>query len=185
MSPPSELWAVTHSHKEGSWPTLGLSARTRRSPRGAAAGWWLAWWSGAGAWRLLLSGSRSIPRRCASGGTAGWPAARRGLRDRSSRPRHCPWRTPEATRSEVIGLRWLPPVGADHIAHETGLAASTVQKNILNAAGLGRLDRSDRAAAPARRCGATSGAAGRAAPRRRQKARGDPRRRRLVTARQR
>jgi transposase InsO family protein len=36
--------------------------------------------------------------------------------------------------------RW----GADHIAHETGLAASTVQ-NILNRAGLGRLDRGDRA----------------------------------------
>ena len=36
--------------------------------------------------------------------------------------------------------RW----GADHIAHEVGLATSTVQ-NILNAAGEGRLDRGDRA----------------------------------------
>ena len=70
-----------------------------------------------------------------------------GLRDRSSRPRSCPWRTPEAKRSEVIELRRRRRWGADHIAHETGLAASTVQ-NILNAAGLGRLDRGDRAAAP-------------------------------------
>jgi transposase InsO family protein len=36
--------------------------------------------------------------------------------------------------------RW----GADHIAYEVGLATSTVQ-NILNRAGLGRLDRGDRA----------------------------------------
>ena len=36
--------------------------------------------------------------------------------------------------------RW----GADHIAYEVGLAASTVQ-SILNQAGLGRLDRGDRA----------------------------------------
>jgi len=36
--------------------------------------------------------------------------------------------------------RW----GADHIGHVVGLAASTVQ-NILNAAGVGRLDRGDRA----------------------------------------
>ena len=44
--------------------------------------------------------------------------------------------------------RW----GADHIAHEVGLAASTVQ-NILNQVGLGRLDRGDRATdtAPVRR----------------------------------
>jgi len=72
---------------------------------------------------------------------------RAGLSDRSSRPRSCPWRTPEAKRSEVIELRRRRRWGADHIAHETGLAASTVQ-NILNAAGLGRLDRGDRAAAP-------------------------------------
>ena len=70
-----------------------------------------------------------------------------GLRDRSSRPRSCPWRTLGAKRSEVIELRCRRRWGADHIAHETGLAASTVQ-GILNAAGLGRLDRGDRAAAP-------------------------------------
>ena len=40
-----------------------------------------------------------------------------GLRDRSSRPRSCPWRTPDAKRSEVINLRHRRRWGADHIAH--------------------------------------------------------------------
>jgi transposase InsO family protein len=44
----------------------------------------------------------------------------------------------------VIRLRTTRRWGADHIAHEVGLAASTVQ-NILRAQGLGRLDRGDRA----------------------------------------
>jgi transposase InsO family protein len=44
----------------------------------------------------------------------------------------------------VIHLRRKRRWGADHIGHEVGLAASTVQ-NILNRAGLGRLDRGDRA----------------------------------------
>ena len=70
-----------------------------------------------------------------------------GLLDRHSRPRTCPGRTPDAKRAEVIELRRRRRWGADHIAHETGLAASTVQ-NILNQAGLGRLDRGDRATAP-------------------------------------
>ncbi len=44
----------------------------------------------------------------------------------------------------MLGLRRKRRWGADHIAHEVGLATSTVQ-NILNAAGEGRLDRGDRA----------------------------------------
>jgi transposase InsO family protein len=44
----------------------------------------------------------------------------------------------------VLHLRDKRRWGADHIAHEVGLAASTVQK-ILNSAGVGRLDRGDRA----------------------------------------
>jgi len=67
-----------------------------------------------------------------------------GLQDRSSRPRRSPNRTPRQLRRRVIRLRHKRRWGADHIAHETGLAASTVQ-NILNRAGLGRLDRGDRA----------------------------------------
>jgi len=49
-----------------------------------------------------------------------------------------------AKRRECIRLRKKRRWGADHIGHEVGLAASTVQ-NILNAAGLGRLDSGDRA----------------------------------------
>src|SRR5262245_5704774 len=70
-----------------------------------------------------------------------------GLLDRSSRPHRSPNRTPLAGRSRVIELRRRCRWGADHIAHETGLAASTVQ-SILRAAGLGRLDRGDRATQP-------------------------------------
>lgn len=67
-----------------------------------------------------------------------------GLRDRSSRPRRSPNRTPRSCRREVIRLRKTRRWGADHIGHEVGLAASTVQA-ILNSEGLGRLDRGDRA----------------------------------------
>lgn len=67
-----------------------------------------------------------------------------GLKDRSSRPRRSPNRTPVSTRREIIRLRRKRRWGADHIAHEVGIAASTVQ-SVLGAAGLGRLDRGDRA----------------------------------------
>ena len=67
-----------------------------------------------------------------------------GLADRSSRPRRSPNRTPRRLRRRVIHLRRKHRWGADHIGHEVGLAASTVQ-NILNHVGLGRLDRGDRA----------------------------------------
>lgn len=67
-----------------------------------------------------------------------------GLEDRSSRPHHSPNRTSEAKRRECIRLRKQRRWGADHIAHETGLAPSTVQ-NILRSQGLGRLDSGDRA----------------------------------------
>jgi transposase InsO family protein len=67
-----------------------------------------------------------------------------GLLDRSSRPRRSPQRTSPARCREVIRLRTQHRWGAGHIAHETGLATSTVQ-SILCRAGLGRLDRGDRA----------------------------------------
>lgn len=67
-----------------------------------------------------------------------------GLFDRSSRPRRSPNRTPRSYRRQVIKLRRRCRWGADRIAHEVGLAASTVQ-HILREAGLGRLDRGDRA----------------------------------------
>jgi transposase InsO family protein len=67
-----------------------------------------------------------------------------GLQDRSSRPHRCPNRTRAKLAKHVLQLRRRHRWGADHIAHETGLAASTVQR-ILNAAGCGRLDHGDRA----------------------------------------
>ena len=67
-----------------------------------------------------------------------------GLEDRSSRPKCSPNRTPRSKRLECIRLRKKRRWGADHISHEVGLAASTVQ-SILNDAGIGRLDSGDRA----------------------------------------
>jgi transposase InsO family protein len=67
-----------------------------------------------------------------------------GLLDRSSRPHRSPNRTSAQLCKKVLQLRRRHRWGADHIAHETGLATSTVQ-GILNAAGCGRLDRGDRA----------------------------------------
>ena len=75
-----------------------------------------------------------------------------GLHDRSSRPHRSPNRTSRHLRRRVVQLRRRRRWGADHIGHVVGLATSTVQ-NILNRAGLGRLDRGDRATsdAPVRR----------------------------------
>jgi transposase InsO family protein len=75
-----------------------------------------------------------------------------GLKDRSSRPKRSPNRTPRAVRRRVVRLRCKRRWGADRIAHEVGLASSTVQ-HILRSEGLGRLDRGDRATdtAPVRR----------------------------------
>ncbi|MBK5334034.1 MAG: IS481 family transposase, partial [Ilumatobacteraceae bacterium] len=67
-----------------------------------------------------------------------------GLQDRSSRPHRSPNRTLASRRKRVVHLRRKRRWGADRIAHETGLAPSTVQA-ILNAAGVGRLDSGDRA----------------------------------------
>lgn len=67
-----------------------------------------------------------------------------GLEDRSSRPHRSPNRTPRACRRRVLMLRRKRRWGADHIAFEVGIAASTVQ-HILRAAGCARLDHGDRA----------------------------------------
>jgi transposase InsO family protein len=67
-----------------------------------------------------------------------------GLQDRSSRPKRSPNRTPFTKRRLVLQLRREHRWGAAHIGFEVGLAASTVQL-ILTRAGVGRLDRGDRA----------------------------------------
>ena len=69
-----------------------------------------------------------------------------GLRDRSCRPQRSPNRTPAEVRARIVELRRQRRWGADHIAHEIGIAASTVQ-SVLRAEGLGRLDVGDRATA--------------------------------------
>ena len=69
-----------------------------------------------------------------------------GLLDRSSRPHRSPNRTSRQLRRRIIWLRQGRRWGADRIGFETGVAASTVQR-ILNQAGIGRLDRGDRATA--------------------------------------
>jgi transposase-like protein len=74
-----------------------------------------------------------------------------GLEDRSCRPRRSPNRTSKRLRRRVLYLRRSRRWGADHIAYEVGLAASTVQ-NILNEAGVGRLDRGDRATNTTKPC---------------------------------
>ena len=53
-------------------------------------------------------------------------------------------RTSRSVDAQVMRLRRKRRWGADHIAFEVGMAASTVQQ-ILRAAGCGRLDRGDRA----------------------------------------
>jgi transposase InsO family protein len=68
-----------------------------------------------------------------------------GLLDRSCRPRRSPNRTSRSCRRQVIQLRRRRRWGADRIAHEVGIAPSTVQ-GILRGEGLARLDRGDRAA---------------------------------------
>ena len=69
-----------------------------------------------------------------------------GLFDRSSRPRISPARTRRSCRRRVVSLRRRRRWGAARIAAHVGIAPSTAQ-SILNAAGLGRLDRGDRATA--------------------------------------
>ena len=74
-----------------------------------------------------------------------------GLQDRSSRPHRSPNQTRRTLCRRVVKLRVQRRWGADRIAHELGLAPSTVGR-ILRAAGVHRLDRGDRATAgPARR----------------------------------
>ncbi|MDX1450630.1 MAG: leucine zipper domain-containing protein [Acidimicrobiia bacterium] len=75
-----------------------------------------------------------------------------GLEDRSSRPHVSPNRTSRSVRRQVLRLRRKRRKGAAWIGYQVGLAPSTVQ-SILDQAGVGRLDRGDRATAsqPVRR----------------------------------
>src|SRR6202012_1847517 len=49
-----------------------------------------------------------------------------GMGDRSSRPHHCPHRTPQPVVRTIVHLRWKQRLGPVQIADRTGLAPSTV-----------------------------------------------------------
>jgi transposase InsO family protein len=67
-----------------------------------------------------------------------------GLEDRSSRPHRSPNQARRRAVKKVVHLRTRRRWGPAHIAHEVGLAPSTVQR-VLAREGLGRLDAGDRA----------------------------------------
>ncbi|MDR0342075.1 MAG: helix-turn-helix domain-containing protein, partial [Nocardiopsaceae bacterium] len=49
-----------------------------------------------------------------------------GMTDRSSRPHHCPARTPERVMRQIVGLRWRKRLGPVQIGGQLGLPSSTV-----------------------------------------------------------
>lgn len=67
-----------------------------------------------------------------------------GLRDRSSRPRRQPLRTPAAVEEQILYLRREHKIGPVRLAARTGVAASTAHR-VLQRHGLPRLAACDRA----------------------------------------
>jgi transposase InsO family protein len=67
-----------------------------------------------------------------------------GMADRSSRPRHCPARTPEQLKRQIVRLRWRHRLGPVQIAGQLGVPASTVHA-VLVRCRISRLSRIDRA----------------------------------------
>jgi transposase InsO family protein len=83
-----------------------------------------------------------------------WPTAKRwadryrqlgpdGMGDASSRPHHCPNRTPQPLVRKIVHLRWKHRLGPVQIAARTGLAPSTVHA-VLVRCRLNRLTAIDR-----------------------------------------
>lgn len=66
-----------------------------------------------------------------------------GLRDRSSRARHCPHRTDPALEARIVAQRLASRRGPHRVANRLGLAPSTVYA-VLARHGLNRLSRLDR-----------------------------------------
>ncbi|RKS80577.1 transposase IS481 family protein, partial [Motilibacter peucedani] len=54
-----------------------------------------------------------------------------GMRDRSSRPRHSPRRTPQPVVRKIVHLRWKQRLGPVAIAGKVGLAPSTVHRILV------------------------------------------------------
>jgi hypothetical protein len=51
--------------------------------------------------------------------------------DRSSRPHHCPRRTPQPIVRKIVHLRWKHRLGPVAIAGRVGLAPSTVHRILV------------------------------------------------------
>jgi transposase InsO family protein len=66
-----------------------------------------------------------------------------GMSDRSSRPHHCPSKTPEALKRRIVALRRRERLGPVQIAGRTGIPASTVHA-VLVRCRINRLSRLDR-----------------------------------------
>jgi len=66
-----------------------------------------------------------------------------GMADRSSRPRHCPTKTPTKVVRQIVRLRWRHRLGPVQIAGKLGIPASTVHA-VLVRCRINRLSRIDR-----------------------------------------
>lgn len=66
-----------------------------------------------------------------------------GMADRSSRPSHCPQKTPTSVVRQIVRLRWRHRLGPAQIAGRLGLPASTVHA-VLVRCRINRLSRIDR-----------------------------------------
>jgi transposase InsO family protein len=70
-----------------------------------------------------------VSRQCAHRWVARWHVhGWEGLRDRSSRPRRCPQRTPAAVEAAVVAARYQHRRGPDILAEQTGVPARTVSR---------------------------------------------------------
>ena len=88
-----------------------------------------------------VHGLARAPR--ASGPTGTAPRAPAGMTDRSSRPHHCPNKTPAQLVRQIVGLRWRHRLGPVQIAGRLGVPASTVHA-VLVRCRINRLSRIDR-----------------------------------------
>ncbi len=132
VSPPWESVGLRQltPDKEGSWPTLEAAPERAVDPGRAVGGWSRACiddiWT-------IEADRGAVPGRREDGAQVARPVPRRG-RGRAagsiSRPHRSPNQTPPKLRDKVLQLRRRHRWGADHIAHETGLAASTVQAHL-------------------------------------------------------
>ena len=98
-----------------------------------------AGWTYAAAAKMFMVAPRTAKKWAERYRTEG-PA---GMADRSSRPHHCPSRTPTRMVRRIVALRWRQRLGPVEIAGRLGLPASTVHA-VLVRCRINRLSRIDR-----------------------------------------